>query len=221
VEDQVYRSHPLASRRRRLFEYRKRERGEHNTDFVKALMMQAKEAELVNMTADEMVIYLTLDKVSDMELVRKLYDKAEARAEAKQLETAQYKVTMEDLLDLAEKLEALEASIQVHMKKAPKEQKDTAKAVNTKLPKKDQSRGREGGTCYKCGKVGHFWSNSTESNILCSKCKSTYHATSMSRKEPEVKTVDKIKDKKERQGESRKTKEDDNKAEERKKRPNW
>jgi hypothetical protein len=78
VKDQVYRSHPLASRRRRLFEYRKRGSGESNNDFVKAMMMQAKEAELVDMTADEMVIYLTLDKISDVELVRKWYDKTEA-----------------------------------------------------------------------------------------------------------------------------------------------
>jgi hypothetical protein len=147
VEDQVYRSHPFATRRRRLFEYRKRGSSEHNTDFVKAMMMQAKEAELVNMT----VIYLTLDKILDVELVRKWYDKAEARAEAKQPDTAQYKAKMEDLLDLAEKLEALEASTQVHTKKAPREQKDTAKAVNTNLPKRDQSRGREGITCFKCG----------------------------------------------------------------------
>jgi hypothetical protein len=67
------------------------------------MMMQAKEAELVNISADEMVIYLTLDKILDAELVRKWYNKAEARAEAKLPETAQYKAKMDDLLDLAEK----------------------------------------------------------------------------------------------------------------------
>jgi hypothetical protein len=96
----------------------------------------------------------------------------------------------------------------VHPKKAPKEQKDTAKAVKTNLPKRDHSRGREGITCFKCGKVGRFRNSCTKPNMLCSNYKSTNHATFMCREEPEVKTVDK----KEKQTESRKTKEDDKKA---------
>jgi hypothetical protein len=63
---------------------------------------------------------------------------------------------MDNLLDLAEKLEALEVSTEVHTKKGSKEQKDIAKAVNTNLPKRDQSRARESVTCFCCRKVGHF-----------------------------------------------------------------
>jgi hypothetical protein len=111
----------------------------------------------------------------------------------------------------------LEASIEVHTKKVPKEQKDTAKAVNTNLPKRDQSRGRESITCYRCGKVGHFWSDCKEAKVLCSKCDSTNYATSMCRKEPEGKMEDEKKDKKEKQRQSRQTKEDDKKAKENKK----
>jgi hypothetical protein len=211
VEDQVYRSHPLARRRRHLFKYRRRGNGEPNTDFLKAMMMQAKEAELENMSANEMVIYLTLDKISDVELVRKWYVKAPPAvgvvAEAK----------MDNLVDLTEELEALEASIEVHTKKGPKLQKENARTVNTDPPKRNQSRGRESVTCYRCGLVGHFRSECKETKVFCSKCDSSNHATSVCRKEPAGKTEDKKKDKKEKQRESTKTKEEDKKANEKKK----
>jgi hypothetical protein len=44
-------------------------------------MLQSREAELTGLTRQEMVIYLTLHKVTDAELVKKWYEKADARLE--------------------------------------------------------------------------------------------------------------------------------------------
>jgi hypothetical protein len=73
MEDQVYKSHPLVSRRRRLFKYRNKGGNEKNTDFIKSIMLQSRKAELPGLTGEEMVIYLTLHQVTNAELVKKWY----------------------------------------------------------------------------------------------------------------------------------------------------
>jgi hypothetical protein len=78
-----------------------------------------------------MVIYLTLHKVSNTELVKKWYEKADARAETLRPGAPAYLATMGDLLALAQRQKVLETTIMVH-KRVPKEQKDTLKAVKDK-----------------------------------------------------------------------------------------
>jgi hypothetical protein len=163
-----------------------------------------------------MVIYLTFHKVTDAKLVKIGYEKADAKSEAIMTGAPAYTVIMEDLLSLAERQEALEATTLVHTKKAPWDQTDSLKAVKTAGTGGKQNQVFDNIKCYKCGKMGRYKNDCTES-VTCLKYNSKQHIASTCRNKAAEKPVDKKKEKKDRQKETEEKKKAELRAREKKK----
>jgi hypothetical protein len=110
IQDIIIKSNPLVGRRKKLFDCPVRGNTEKKSDYIMAVMLSANKAEVNKMTGEDFLVYLTLGKLSDFALMEKWYKIAQDQED--ELAPGQFARpgTMEELLKLAKKQEALEAT---------------------------------------------------------------------------------------------------------------
>ena len=120
------------------------------------------------------MVHLTLGKVADFTLMENWYRKAQAEEDARRPgDPEPVPSTMEDLLDMATRQEALEMTTGTHAKK-----KDHPSAVTKVVkgkPNPDQKNDHPHITCFTCGRQGHYRGACKVVDPKCSYCKESGH----------------------------------------------